>query len=334
MFEPFPDPVRVPSKGLFWPFLPKQDAAEDASAVHARSKRQPFMAHAHGPEEHHEDFGKAMIAGAVAGTSEHICMFPVDTIKTRLQAQTAGALRYNGVIHCANEIIRKEGVARLYRGLPAVAVGAIPSHAIHFAVYEWSKHRLGIDDHDLDVNPFKFALAGSLAVVSHDAIITPLDVIKQRLQVFNSPHKGVMDTAKSIISKEGLSAFYASYPTTVALNVPFMTVHFVVYESLKRALSKPDGSHGPLQESVAGGMAGAMGGLVSNPLDIWKTRIQLEGATAASARRRPITIFKHLLAEEGVSGLFRGVQARVLYFTPSAAICWTVYETMKRVLDL
>lgn len=320
--------------GIFWPFSQRQDAFEDAAAVHARSKREPFMAHAHGPEDHN-DFGKAMVAGAVAGTSEHVAMFPVDTIKTRLQAKTSGNTpRYKGVIDCATEIVRKEGVKRLYRGLPAVAFGAIPSHGLHFAVYEWAKQKLDIDDHDMDVNPLKVAMAGSLAVMSHDAVITPLDVIKQRLQVYNSPHKGVADAASSILKKEGFSAFYTSYPTTVALNVPFMSVHFVVYESMKRRLSKPDGSHGPLQECVAGGLAGAMGGFVSNPLDIWKTRIQLEGASAAHLRRTPVAIFKTMLAEEGVATLFRGVQARVLYFTPSWAICWTVYETMKRLLDM
>lgn len=39
-------------------------------------------------------FEKAMVAGAAAGVTEHVFMFPVDTVKTRMQAlQTAGQSR-------------------------------------------------------------------------------------------------------------------------------------------------------------------------------------------------------------------------------------------------
>lgn len=34
-------------------------------------------------------FTQHMLSGAVAGTTEHLAMYPVDTIKTRMQASTS-----------------------------------------------------------------------------------------------------------------------------------------------------------------------------------------------------------------------------------------------------
>jgi solute carrier family 25 iron transporter 28/37 len=145
--------------------------------------------------------------------------------------------------------------------------------------------------------------------MAHDAIVTPLDVVKQRLQVYNSSYAGVFQCIRSVFAQEGLRAFYASYPTTVAMNVPFQAVHFAAYESFKilftgegectihvctcsnlvaRAAdpsrpslcclipSSADEEHGVLQEVTAGGAAGALAGFVSTPFDVVKTRLQTQ----------------------------------------------------------
>lgn len=162
---------------------------------------------------------------------------------------------------------------RLYRGFPAVVAGAIPSHAVHYATYEvrgdtWHTDRTSVyianggtvgvcDSHLLFVryflssplslqhlkhrlggsepghHPLINGISGGLATMAHDAIITPLDVVKQRLQMYHSSYSGVWQCIRTVFAQEGLRAFYASYPTTVAMNVPFQAVHFAAYESFK-----------------------------------------------------------------------------------------------------
>ena len=255
-------------------------------------------------------YEKAMIAGASAGVMEHLAMFPIDTIKTNMQVQSASLSLANtnpavasavptsstaaaatphptlssstrpesfpSLVHTARSIVQQQGLLRLYRGVTAVVIGAIPSHAVNYATYEWAKHHLGGDQpgHHVLAN----AMAGSLATMAHDAVITPLDVVKQRLQVVDSRYSGVLQCVRSIIRDEGMAAFYASYPTTVLMNVPFMAVHFAGYESFKLLLTGQDHAdeHGLGEELLAGGMAGACAGLVSTPLDVVKTRIQTQ----------------------------------------------------------
>ena len=259
-----PSPLHSPSSSSLSPSLP--------------SSTRYF---AHMDEFEHDgslSYEKAMIAGASAGVMEHLAMFPIDTIKTNMQVQSpslslasarvasavpaaasataaatatphsalssARAESFPSLLHTARSIIQQQGLLRLYRGVTAVVIGAIPSHAVNYATYEYAKHQLGGDQpgHHVLAN----AMAGSLATMAHDAVITPLDVVKQRLQVVDSRYSGVLQCVRSIIRDEGMGAFYASYPTTVLMNVPFMAVHFAGYESFKLLLTGHDraGEHG------------------------------------------------------------------------------------------
>lgn len=46
-------------------------------------------------------------------------------------------------------------------------------------------------------------------------------MVKQRLQMMNSQYRGVWECARHVYRAEGLRAFYRSYATQVAMNVPF-----------------------------------------------------------------------------------------------------------------
>ena len=61
------------------------------------------------------------------------------------------------------------------------------------------------------------AVAGSVATIVNDGIMTPSDVVKQRLQVANSPYRGMVDCILRISREEGLATFFKSYRTTVSL---------------------------------------------------------------------------------------------------------------------
>lgn len=61
------------------------------------------------------------IAGAAAGFAVDVSLFPLDTIKTRLQSQQG--------LHAAG------GFRNLYRGLSSVALGSAPTAAVFFLIY-------------------------------------------------------------------------------------------------------------------------------------------------------------------------------------------------------
>jgi hypothetical protein len=59
-------------------------------------------------------------------------------------------------------------------------------------------------------HPAATAVAGACATVVADAILTPLDTVKQRLQIANSPYSGMLDCASRTLRDEGWQAFFRS----------------------------------------------------------------------------------------------------------------------------
>lgn len=90
-----------------------------------------------------------------------------------------------------------------------------PAHALYFATYELAKDALG--GNEAGHHPMATAVAGSMATIVNDGVMTPSDVVKQRLQVANSPYRGMTDCILRVSREEGTSAFFKSYRTTVGL---------------------------------------------------------------------------------------------------------------------
>ncbi|CAN6469725.1 unnamed protein product [Victoria cruziana] len=276
-------------------------------------------------------FWQFMVAGSIAGSVEHMAMFPIDTLKTRMQVLATGS--GGSVGQALRSVVKVEGALGLYRGIGAMGLGAGPAHAVYFSVYERCKSLLGgnLPGH----HPLAHAVAGVAATVASDAVFTPMDVVKQRLQLKSSPYRGVVDCVGRIMREEGLKGFYASYKTTVVMNAPFTAVHFATYEAAKRMLMEI--SPGSANEErllvhvTAGVAAGSLAGVVTTPLDVVKTRLQCQGVCGCDRFTSSSigNVIQMIVRREGYAGLIRGWRPRMLFHAPAAAICWSTYEAGK-----
>lgn len=278
-------------------------------------------------------FVSHMLAGAVAGVSEHVAMYPMDTIKTRMQAlgHPGQRLRGSTVPRAVAAVIKREGIAGLYGGVGVTTWAAGPAHALYFATYELAKQGLG--GNAAGHHPMATAVAGSVATIVNDGIMTPSDVVKQRLQVANSPYQGMVDCILRISREEGLATFFKSYRTTLVMNVPFTAIHFATYESCKKLLSLEEDESLAVQ-LPAGGVAGGVSAALTTPLDVVKTRLQLEGVNSATRYGTTAVgpMLRQIVREEGKRALWSGLKPRCLFHIPAAAICWGTYESMKSIL--
>ncbi|KAK4355961.1 hypothetical protein RND71_024932 [Anisodus tanguticus] len=277
-------------------------------------------------------FWQFMVAGSIAGTVEHMAMFPVDTIKTQMQALGTCPLRSASIPTALNGILKTEGVVGLYRGIGAMGLGAGPAHAVYFSVYESCKKRFSGGNPN---NSAAHAISGVFATTASDAVFTPMDTVKQRLQLSESPYKGVLDCVKRVLKEEGFKAFYASYKTTVLMNAPYTAVHFSTYESVKLGLSgvSPENASDErlIVHATAGAAAGAAAALVTTPLDVVKTQLQCQGICGCDRFKSGSIgdVFRIIVKKDGYRGLMRGWMPRMLFHAPAAAICWSTYEAAK-----
>ncbi|KAI3447821.1 hypothetical protein Pfo_004486 [Paulownia fortunei] len=280
------------------------------------------------------EFWQFMIAGSIAGSVEHMAMFPVDTLKTRMQAISSSSKSPSITLRQSlGSIMKLEGLGGLYRGIAAMGLGAGPAHAVYFSVYESCKKCLSAGNPN---NSIAHAASGVFATVASDAIITPMDVVKQRLQLKGSPYKGVGDCVKRVLMEEGFGAFYASYRTTVVMNAPFTAVHFATYEAAKRGLMEvsPESAGDDetlLVHATAGAAAGALAAAITTPLDVVKTQLQCQGVCGCDrfSSSSIEDVIQTIKKKDGYGGLMRGWIPRMLFHAPAAAICWSTYEAVK-----
>mmetsp|Transcript_5281 Transcript_5281/g.15500 ORF Transcript_5281/g.15500 Transcript_5281/m.15500 type:complete len:361 (-) Transcript_5281:168-1250(-) len=232
-------------------------------------------------------FTAHMVAGSIAGITEHTVMYPVDTLKTHVQCERCGKMAQPGVrtgtegcIYALNTLVRNEGLSRLWRGVGTMFVACIPAHAAYFSVYETTKERFGANKPGH--HPVAAAASGVLATLAHDSIMNPMDTIKQRLQL--GYYKGIRHCVKQMVRYEGISSFFVSLPTSLAMNLPFGAIMVTSNESLKKVLVQGKESEATISTYlIAGSGAGAIASVATTPLDMIKTRLQTQNFSSFSS---------------------------------------------------
>lgn len=144
------------------------------------------------------------------------------------------------------------------------------------------------------------------------------------MQVHGSIYTSVSQCARAVFRNEGLRAFYVSYPTTLAMTVPFTALQFTAYESITKVMHRRNG-YDPLTHCTAGGLAGGIAAAATTPLDVIKTLLQTRGNSTDPEIRNAKGLMdaaRLIARRDGAKGFLRGMKARVVTTAPSTAICW------------
>ncbi|KAE9554851.1 hypothetical protein FO519_001966 [Halicephalobus sp. NKZ332] len=251
----------------------------------------------------YSDVVRWLVCGAVAGLSVDLSLYPIDTIKTRLQSSQG--------------FLKSGGFKNLYRGMSSVAVGSAPGAAIFFTTYYAGKKVITKD------SPLSEAIRASIAEVAACLVRVPTEVIKQRAQA-TSVHS-LSSIIRRIYVSDGLSGFYRGYMTTIAREIPFSFIEFPIWEFLKRRWAKMMNRDKckPFESAVCGSIAGSFSAAVTTPLDVVKTRVMLnEGPERPSM----LSMMKHVYREGGIQKLFSGVVPRTIWMGIGGYVFFFAYE--------
>ena len=275
-----------------------------------------------GPETAHPSLLNSLVSGAAAGVAVDISLFPLDTLKTRLQSSQG--------------FWKAGGFSRIYAGLGPAALGSAPNAAMFFVTYESIKvlaakflnSKGAIDD------PRVHMLAASVGEVMACLIRVPVEIVKQRRQA--NHQTTAISIMKTTVAQEGFLGFYRGYVTTVLREIPFSLIQFPIWEGLKRFWSRRQGKKvDPLQAAACGALAGGFSAAVTTPLDVAKTRIMLAAAGSDIAKdKRTFFVLSKVYAERGLSGLFAGVTPRVMWISIGGFVFFGVYEKTKTLVPV
>ena len=246
-------------------------------------------------------------------------LYPIDTIKTRLQLMTSGG----GI----RALLRAGGGTALYAGVWGNLVGVMPASALFMAVYEPA--RLALPPLlPASLSFFAPFSAGAAAGLASSLIRVPTEVVKQRMQTGEFKHAA--KAVRHIATKEGVRGLYAGYSCFLLRDLPFDAIQFCAYEQAKVAYQKLVGGRelNTAEIGTIGAIAGAFTGFITTPLDVLKTRLMTQGASGQY--KGVVDCAVKIAKTEGGKAFFRGWEPRVTWIGIGGSIFFGALEASKK----
>lgn len=208
-----------------------------------------------------------------------------------------------------------------------------------------SKPRPGLDVPAREANGDAFTQltqfgAGALAGLVNTLVLSPLDVVKTRLQVQGSAavpptnYRGLFHALSCMLRQEGLSSYYRGLSASLAAFVPNWAIYWYSYETFKRTYTPRGTRSTPFVHVFAALSAGAITAVTTAPFWTLKSRLQVD-MTSAPAQRIYRSVphgLRKIIAEEGISGLYKGLTPTLLGLG-HVAIQFPLYEHLKSSLS-
>ncbi|NXE30311.1 S2544 protein, partial [Ardeotis kori] len=291
-------------------------------------------------EWEHLDKRKFYVFGICMTMMIRVSVYPFTLIRTRLQVQKGKSL-YNGTFDAFVKILRTEGAAGLYRGF-LVNTFTLISGQCYVTTYELTRKYVSRYNNN---NAVKSLVAGGSASLVAQSITVPIDVISQhlmmqrkgesmgRFKVQNQDGKRLLvfgqtkDIIVQIFKADGFRGFYRGYVASLLTYIPNSAVWWPFYHFYAEQLSSLTPKDCPhlLLQAISGPLAAATASTLTNPMDVIRARVQVEGKSSI------ILTFRQLMAEEGPWGLTKGLSARIISATPSTIVIVVGYETLKKL---
>merc|ERR1712137_198357 len=270
--------------------------------------------------------------GAMTGGFLEACSLqPLDVTKTRLQLSQQKGVRASTI---AQQIVKTEGVTALYKGLTPFCAHLVTKYSVRWYFNEFYRGLLA--DKEGRVSVFRGLLAGlGSGITEAVLIVTPFEVIKIRMQQQKGmakadlKYRGILQSAKLILKEEGPTALWkGNVPTMVRQGINQLLL-FGTYDYAKRKFYGDRNATIPSSHSLAiGFVAGALGPLCNNPVDVAKTRLmaQITVKGEAPRYRGMVHCISTVMKEEGFGALMKGCMMRIIRVAPGMAITFATVE--------
>ncbi|KAF8346951.1 mitochondrial carrier domain-containing protein [Amanita rubescens] len=194
--------------------------------------------------------------------------------------------------------------------------------------------------HEEDAGPATPAVAlasfvqGGIAGAFGATIVYPIDLGDMQNQrstvVGQMLYKNSIDCARKIFRNEGLLGFYRGLGPQLIGVAPEKAIKLTVNDLVRAKATDPETGRIKLGwELVAGGMAGGCQVVFTNPLEIVKIRLQVQGEAAKLEGAAPKGAI-HIIRQLGILGLYRGATACLLRDIPFSAIYFPAYSHLKK----
>ncbi|GAB0137177.1 hypothetical protein EsDP_00005455 [Epichloe bromicola] len=190
-------------------------------------------------------------AGGVAGMIAQFCVYPLDTLKFRLQCETVkGGLTGSALVRqTALKMYADGGVRACYRGVTMGLIGMFPYSAIDMGMFELLKksyqsyyaRHAGCHEDDIIPGNIATGIIGATSGAIGATVVYPLNVVRTRLQtqgtmMHQATYTGIWDVTQKTIQREGYRGLYKGLTPNLLKVAPALSITWIVYENSKSVL--------------------------------------------------------------------------------------------------
>ncbi|XP_072029987.1 peroxisomal membrane protein PMP34-like [Amphiura filiformis] len=280
------------------------------------------------------------VAGAAGSVTAMTIFFPLETARTRLQIDETRRAQHTPEILA--EIAREEGLESLYRGWFPVITSVCCSNFVYF--YTFRCIRAVCVNTLRNKAALKDLVIGMVAGVINVLMTTPLWVVNMRLKLqgarFQTQHfredkhpfyHGIWDALTRILRDEGVQGLWGGTMSSLVL-VSNPAIHFMIYEAIKRYMNRFASGRelSGLQYFFCGAIAKMVATLITYPLQIVQSKLRYGKEEELQQYRNHLgrisAVIRHILQVQGASGLYKGLEAKLLQTVFTAALMFLTYE--------
>lgn len=263
---------------------------------------------------------------------------------------------YKGPYDCFKKTVKQYGFFSLYRGLTSPLIGSVVENAVVFSFNGGMKDFLGVNEQRntlAEPNPlWKYFASGAFAGLGTAFVLTPIELVKCKLQVENAaapiststndatktatttPEKvikrksGPLQIVGEILRTEGIRGLFRGQVSCLMREVPGNGTWIGVYEFCRYQWQKylgieRKGDLPLVYSALSGSVAGMAYWAVPFPADTVKTKLQTDPRYFGMSF---IAAFRKALNEEGAKGMYRGLPVTLSRAAPAHFVTFFVYE--------
>ncbi|KAJ1663779.1 hypothetical protein IW140_004518 [Coemansia sp. RSA 1813] len=291
------------------------------------------------------------ISGAGSSALALFLIYPLDTIKTRLQVQTRPASDNDNdkdnsgssqTLRSPADAVRKilvnEGIEGLYAGLATNLANQLINGFVYFYAYS-AVRTFALRASSRDGKSLSTAVelgVGALAGMVNQIITLPIGVVATRQQTAHHTERVPWyRTVSEIVGSEGVAGLWAGFrPAMLLCTNPAIT--YGVFEKVKSVLLK-DRVNPYLSSAEAfwvGALAKTLATVITYPYIMAKVRLQWRPSKEELAASGDDVIYKSsadvlrkVLRKEGIAGWYRGMQTQIIKAVITQALMLMIKES-------
>lgn len=188
------------------------------------------------------------VAGGLGGVVSQFAVYPIDTLKFRLQCSNLDSLTRGSelLFQTAANLYKENGLRIFYRGIFVGTSGIFPYAALDLGTFSTIKtmlirreaKSLGVPEDQVKLPNYIILSLGALSGTFGATVVYPINLLRTRLQAqgtYAHPYRydGFKDVLMKTVQREGVPGLFKGLVPNLAKVAPAVSISYFMYENLK-----------------------------------------------------------------------------------------------------